>query len=431
MEYFKNNSWIIIRKKMILFIILDFVLFVSFFSINFDQLINIKAFCISIFWIIISYLSGRYHKLTYGDNNYIRYLYNSTKALIILFFTFKLSSLFLFKIKNELYIIFYCFISSNILFLTRKLINYSTKTKNSWRFIGSKDTLEKIKDYDDVAERNYEIILLKEEELKLNNELQSKYKNIIYEFNYHKNFDLKQIKKRELNSLSLIDWHDIYLNRFPPFLVDKGFISSSNEYLKSTSYIIFKRVLDIFLSFSILLISSPIILVICLLVLIEDGHNPFYTQLRNGLKGKEIKIVKIRSMKKNAENNGAVWSTKEDTRITNIGKIIRKTRIDELPQLISVIKGDMSLIGPRPERPEIDKLLSKEIKHYDLRYLIKPGLSGWAQVNYPYGASVKDAEYKLSYDLYYQYRQNILLDILIIIKTVKLVLNQEGAVSKN
>tara|TARA_A100001035_G_scaffold132041_1_gene103771 strand:+ start:214 stop:636 length:423 start_codon:yes stop_codon:yes gene_type:complete len=129
----------------------------------------------------------------------------------------------------------------------------------------------------------------------------------------------------------------------------------------------------------------------------------------------------------NAEKDGPQWSTKNDRRVTKIGKLLRKYRIDEVPQLINVIKGDMSLIGPRPERPEIDLKLSKQIINYNLKFLAKPGLSGWAQVNYPYGASISDSEIKLSYDLYYIKNFSIFLDFLIFFKTMRLVFNAEGS----
>ena len=135
-------------------------------------------------------------------------------------------------------------------------------------------------------------------------------------------------------------------------------------------------------------------------------------------------------MQSNAEKDGVQWSKKNDPRITKVGNFIRKIRLDELPQLISVIKGEMSLIGPRPERPEIDLFLSKDIKNYNLRYNLKPGLSGWAQVNYPYGASIQDAKNKFSYDLYYIKHFSNLLDIRILFMTIKLVFNAKGAIAK-
>ena len=155
---------------------------------------------------------------------------------------------------------------------------------------------------------------------------------------------------------------------------------------------------------------------------LEDGGPIFYSQLRNGFEGNQFKIIKLRTMITNAEKNGAQWANSEDIRITKIGLILRKLRIDELPQLLQVLSGEMSLIGPRPERPKIDIMLRKHLPNYDLRYSIKPGISGWAQVNYPYGASIEDAKLKLSYDLYYIKNFSILLDFMIFFKTLKLVL---------
>ena len=174
----------------------------------------------------------------------------------------------------------------------------------------------------------------------------------------------------------------------------------------------------------------PILITAALLIYLEDRGPIFYSQRRSGLMNKDFYIIKLRTMYTNAEENGPQWSTNKDKRITKIGKLLRKYRLDELPQLLNVLKGEMSLIGPRPERPEIDKNLSKEINNYNLKYLAKPGLSGWAQVNYPYGASVEDAKMKLSYDLYYIKHFSIFLDLLIFFKTIKLVFNAEGSIPK-
>ena len=133
----------------------------------------------------------------------------------------------------------------------------------------------------------------------------------------------------------------------------------------------------------------------------------------------------------NAEKDGIQWSKKSDNRITKIGKILRKLRIDELPQLLLVLSGEMSLIGPRPERPKFDDLLREHIPNYDLRYSIKPGISGWAQVNFPYGASIEDSKLKLSYDIYYIKNFSIFLDFMIFFKTLKLVLNGKGSTPIN
>ena len=132
-------------------------------------------------------------------------------------------------------------------------------------------------------------------------------------------------------------------------------------------------------------------------------------------------------MKVNSEKEGPQWSNKSDPRKTNVGSFLRLARIDELPQLFSVINGDMSLIGPRPERPEIDEMLNKEIPNYKLRYLVRPGLSGWAQVNYPYGASLEDTKMKFSYDIYYIKNLSTFFDLLIFLETIRLVFNLRGS----
>ena len=166
--------------------------------------------------------------------------------------------------------------------------------------------------------------------------------------------------------------------------------------------------------------------IISILIVAEDNGPIFYTQTRTGRNGDPFKIIKFRSMKIDAEKYGVQWSKKRDPRITCIGKIIRALRLDELPQLFCVIKGTMSLIGPRPERPEIENELLKNIPYYSCRNILRPGISGWAQVNYPYGASVSDTEKKLSFDIYYISHVSNLLDFLILFKTIKLVLNARG-----
>jgi len=163
------------------------------------------------------------------------------------------------------------------------------------------------------------------------------------------------------------------------------------------------------------------------LIFIEDRGPIIYSQKRNGFGGKVFTIYKLRSMKTNAEKEGIQWSSKNDKRVTIIGFWLRKTRIDELPQLFSVLKGDMSLIGPRPERPEFDAMLSKEITNYKLRYLVRPGLSGWAQVNYPYGASIQDTKMKFSYDMYYIKNFSTFFDVLILLETIRLIFNFRGS----
>jgi lipopolysaccharide/colanic/teichoic acid biosynthesis glycosyltransferase len=163
-------------------------------------------------------------------------------------------------------------------------------------------------------------------------------------------------------------------------------------------------------------------------IFLESGKPIFLWQERVGRGGRSFLCVKFRSMQVDAEGDGvARWASANDARITGVGRIMRKLRIDELPQLFNVLSGEMSLVGPRPERPAFVAELKERIRFYDLRHSIKPGVTGWAQIRYPYGASVEDAERKLQYDLYYIKNHSLALDVLIIMETVRVVLFGEGA----
>ena len=239
------------------------------------------------------------------------------------------------------------------------------------------------------------------------------------------------LKNQGFKILSLIYWQERYLQRYPNEVLSSNYIL--NEILisqKTNPSQRIKRVSEFFLALLLLIILSPLIIISCIMIKLEDNGPVIYSQKRSGFGGKTFTIYKLRSMKLNAEKDGVKWSTKNDKRITRIGSILRKSRLDELPQLLSVIKGDMSLIGPRPERPEIDDLLITKIPNYKLRYLIRPGLSGWAQVNYPYGASVEDAKMKLSYDIYYIKNFSTFFDLLILMETIRLVVNFRGSQPK-
>ena len=227
-----------------------------------------------------------------------------------------------------------------------------------------------------------------------------------------------------IKKLSLIHWCERYIQTIPSELLNENrdFQEILNHNINNSIDIRIKRIIDIFFSISLLLLTSPIIFFVSLIIKFEDGGPIFYSQIRTGIYGKTFKIFKLRSMKMNSEKEGPQWSSRDDSRVTRVGKVIRKARIDELPQLFSVIIGEMSLIGPRPERPEIEEELIKEIPHYKLRNQFKPGISGWAQVNYPYGASIEDSKNKLGYDLYYIKNYSFLLDALIFVKTIKVVL---------
>lgn len=188
-----------------------------------------------------------------------------------------------------------------------------------------------------------------------------------------------------------------------------------------------KRLFDISISVTGILLTLPLIPLICLMVKINSSGPVLYRQRRVGYMGKNFDIFKFRTMATDAElNSGAVWSQNNDPRIKPIGRFLRKSRLDEIPQLLNVLKGDMSFIGPRPERPEFVNSLQEQIPFYGKRHFIKPGITGWAQIKHPYGASVEESFEKLRYDLYYFKHMNPVLDTIIVLKTIKVVLSQFG-----
>ncbi len=189
-----------------------------------------------------------------------------------------------------------------------------------------------------------------------------------------------------------------------------------------------KRLSDIVFASTLLLLAMPVMALTALLIIIESGTPVLYVQERVGRNGRLFKVIKFRSMRTDAEKDGQpIWAQKQDDRTTKVGRIIRKLRIDELPQLYCVLKGDMSLVGPRPERQFFVEQLTNEIPFYAVRHSVKPGLTGWAQVRYHYGATVEDSAEKLQYDLYYVKNHSLLLDLIILFETIAVVLTGKGA----
>ncbi len=189
-----------------------------------------------------------------------------------------------------------------------------------------------------------------------------------------------------------------------------------------------KRVFDLVVSSTLLLLTLPITITTAFLIAMEGGGSIFYRQERVGLGGRIFEVLKFRSMRSDAERDGKPqWASSNDSRVTPIGRFIRRSRIDEIPQIINVLRGEMSFVGPRPERPFFVQQLAQEIPFYAARHSVKPGITGWAQVRYPYGASLDDAVQKLQYDLYYVKNHTLFLDLLVLIETVQVVLWGKGA----
>ncbi|MBF2066079.1 MAG: exopolysaccharide biosynthesis polyprenyl glycosylphosphotransferase [Calothrix sp. C42_A2020_038] len=205
------------------------------------------------------------------------------------------------------------------------------------------------------------------------------------------------------------------------FIFSKGFKLNYSRFWQKC-----KRLVDIISASLLLVVLSPLMLLAAIAIKLNSPGPLLYSQVRSGFNGQHFRVYKFRSMYQDAELRGAQWAMENDPRVTPVGRWLRSTRVDELPQLWNVLNGEMSLIGPRPERPEFDVKLAEVIPYYNVRYSIKPGITGWAQVMYPYGASVDDARQKLSYDLYYIKNYSFVLDLLIALKTIRVVLLRKG-----
>lgn len=207
-----------------------------------------------------------------------------------------------------------------------------------------------------------------------------------------------------------------------------GWLIFGDGFRQDTLRTLVKRIFDIVCASILILLALPMMAVAAIAIVAENGFPILYRQERVGLNGRLFNVIKFRSMRRDAEKDGKpIWATAQDDRVTKVGKIIRKLRIDELPQLFSVLKGDMSLVGPRPERPFFVDQLTKEIPFYAVRHSVKPGVTGWAQVRYHYGATVEDSAEKLQYDLYYVKNHSLFLDLLVLFDTVGVVLTGKGA----
>jgi len=217
------------------------------------------------------------------------------------------------------------------------------------------------------------------------------------------------------------------LGRLPLDGLNPSTLIFSDGFRSKSSQQILRRLVSIAVSLTALTICLPFIPFIMLAVRLSSPGPIFYRQVRVGLNNRPYAVIKFRTMRQDAEVNGAVWASENDPRITALGKFMRKTRLDEIPQLWNVLRGEMAFVGPRPERPEFVEWLSREIPLYELRHMIRPGITGWAQVRYRYGASLEDTKNKLEYDLYYVKHQSVGLDLLIMFETIKTIILRRGA----
>ena len=238
---------------------------------------------------------------------------------------------------------------------------------------------------------------------------------------------LLECKMRGIAVEEGIEFYEHLTGRLQVESLRPSFLIFSDGFKKSKWTMLTKRVIEFAISSFGLILLSPLILAVSILIKIDSRGPVFYRQERVGERGKIFELLKFRSMVENAEANGPVWAEQEDKRVTRIGRWLRKSRLDEVPQMFNVLKGDVSFVGPRPERPYFVEQLRREIPFYDQRLSVKPGVTGWAQIKYRYGASIEDAMEKLKYDLYYIKNLSPLFDLLIIFETIKVVLFKKGA----
>ena len=443
-----NFSWLNSRKYIFILSVVDLIIY--FVGSRFFNLYNYSnflkgnsAFLLMLLVIVIcNYVTGRYTLENFNNIGFVIIKSITTISILCSFFyIFKLINLIEDNIFEQYrFLIIYLFCSTFSHSLLKKILLKKRIASNQWYFLGSEERYQYLDLYiknsgklinlefisDGINEELLKLIKFKKAGIVVDNlnNLNEKEKSMIF-----------NLKAEEIDINTILKWCVFELQSIPSeilnfddILRDDLFLDINSKSSRFSSRL--KRSGDFLLSIFLLVILSPILFISAIIIKLEDSGPIFYSQYRTGYKGRPFRIWKLRTMKVDSESDGAVWAKKGDPRITKIGNFLRKMRIDELPQLVSVINGQMSLIGPRPERPEFNILLAKEIKNYELRHFIKPGLSGWSQVNYPYGASIKDASIKLSYDLYYLYVFSNLLDFIIFFKTIQLVLNLRGSSPK-
>ena len=444
--------WILSRKRLIAAIILDWILFASLYYVlygcRFDVWppVSSRLGVLLAIWSLASYIFGRYVS---GDRrglkreawDFIGEQLIGTGAVLLLTFGVTLLHIWLFN-QNPVQSSFRSFlipflgllgVLSPLVQLTiyRLSVVRDRDNHSVWTYVGSELGFQRLQELLKWSRVHVRFEHVHPENL--SETISTKY--VVDRFHGQKSALLKALSNYQLRGFAVysrLAWCEAVLQRFPSDLLsEEDLLEGGFSVTRGTFQVRLKRAGDVVVAMTLLLVTSPLIFLSALLIKLSDRGPVFYSQVRTGLYGNPFRIWKLRTMRTDAEYEGPQWSSRSDPRVTNVGSLLRITRLDELPQLWCVLTGSMSLIGPRPERPEFDQQLSHKIPFYDLRHQIRPGLSGWAQVNYPYGASIEDSANKLSYDLYYLKNFSFLLDLLILFKTMRLVFTAQGALPEN
>lgn len=438
--------WLLSRKRLLTAVVIDSCLFsiiyFSSFRLRFGTLpgFSLPLGCLVSLWLLSSYVIGRYHVAAGGNGAQALNHFMGTAAALLLslgayltYFWLTASTLGAKDSRGFLVplLLVFSLLSGIGQCLLAQIVRTNSQYIQRWFFVGAPEAYHLLSYHLAWCRIPASIEILPN----LNQPLEFNYDTyagfVVEDFNAIPPNQLQQFLRLQSNGITIISqlsWCELVLQRFPPDLLNGADLLQGKFSIPlDTSQMRLKRLGDLLVSGSLLLLTVPILLMAALLIRLQDGGPVLYSQLRSGFEGRPYRIRKLRTMRVDAERHGAQWVGKGDARITPLGRLLRLTRLDELPQLWAVLQGEMSLIGPRPERPEFEEDLERQIPHYHLRHLLRPGLSGWAQVNFPYGASVEDTATKLSYDLYYLRNFSFWLDLLILFKTIRLVFNLQGA----
>ncbi|MCX6752829.1 MAG: exopolysaccharide biosynthesis polyprenyl glycosylphosphotransferase [Candidatus Nomurabacteria bacterium] len=426
-----NRIWLILFGDFLSFWVSFFILFnIRLGNATPANILNVHLTTFSILyicWTIIFLLFGLYELSNIKPT--ILQIQRTSLALFFCFFIgislFYLVPFFGITPKTNLLlqVIFFGFIS----FILRRII-YSFFSKQNVRkaiLIGETNYINELYQ---IINTNPQIglkIIYKTKDLQ---EVLKKYSNLensvfIFE-SINQEIPDKEILNLYKNKVEIIDIaeaYEKYLFKIPIYYINKSWVIKNINTKKDFLYDSVSRFFNIIFSIFILIVTLPFTIISLIFIYLYDNGPVFYKQERIGLNGKIFELYKLRSMVLDSEKNGAVWSEQNDTRITPIGKIIRKIHIDEIPQMINILKGDIALVGPRPERPEFVSSLEKTIPYYNLRHTIRPGFTGWAQIKYRYARTVEDTKEKFQYDLYYMKNKNIFIDFGIILRTIQII----------
>ena len=420
-----RKIWLLALDIVSLYLSLFIALTIRYGSFPASELLNahkLPFFFVYLVWIIIFYIAGLYDIEKFISQSELRNRILKTMAVAGIIAVLMFYSIPFFQITPKTNLLINTLIAFFIIWFCRKTL-FNTAIKSSKIkvfFIGKEQDIADFAEfinnrpqfgYKTTNDILYSDIIVVSEQAKQNPEF------------------LKSLYEMIRSGKTIIDFDRFYesiTGKIPVSLISEVWFLENFMELNKQDFEKIKRVSDIIFSLALFIPFIIIYPAIAAVIKLSSKGSVFYKQKRIGKNGKIFSIIKFRSMIAEAEKNGAQWAKEKDDRITFIGNILRKTRIDELPQIWNVLKGDLSFVGPRPERPEFVEQLSEKIPHYSMRHLIKPGLSGWAQINFPYGASVEDATEKLQYDLYYIKNRSFLLETSILLKTAAVILSRKG-----